>query len=301
MSTVTAHRSGTVVLAGRPNVGKSTLLNALVGQKLSIVTPKAQTTRQRIAGVLTRPRFQVVLQDTPGLGARAGGRLNAAMQREAVAGVAGSDAAVLVVAATRWTAEDDAALAALRAAGCPIVLAVNQIDRVRPRAKLLPVLERHAGRHPFAAIVPVSALRSENLERLLDAIVAQLPEAGPLYPENQVTDRSERFLAAEVLREKLMLALRDELPYGIAVEIERYAETLDGRIEIDAVIWVERAGQRKIVIGKAGERLKAIGRAARIELNELLGRRVHLATWVRLRRDWTRDDRLLRQLGHEPP
>ena len=301
MSESTGYRCGTVVLAGRANVGKSTLLNALVGQKLSIVTPKAQTTRQRVAGVLTQPGFQLILQDTPGFGAPAGRRLNQAMHREAVAAIATADAAILITAATRWTFEDDAVLAQLVAAGVPIVAAVNKIDRVRPKERLLPHLETLSARHPFAAIVPVSALRAENLKRLVDVVVALLPAAAPLYPEDQVTDRNERFLAAEVVREKLMLALHDELPYGIAVEIERFEDTPDGRIEIDAIIWVEREGQRKIVIGSAGEGLKAIGRAARMELNELLGRRVHLATWVKLREDWTDDAGMLRRLGHDPP
>ena len=301
MSAAIGHRCGTVVLAGRPNVGKSTLLNALVGQKLSIVTPKAQTTRQRIAGVITRPGFQLILQDTPGFGAPAGRRLNQAMHREAVAAIATADAAILIAAATRWTAEDDAVLAQLAAAGTLIVVAVNKIDRVRPKERLLPYLETLSGRHPFAAIVPVSALRGENLARLVDAIVVLLPEAAPMYPEDQVTDRNERFMAAEVVREKLMLALHDELPYRIAVEIERFEDTPDGRVEIDAIIWVEREGQRKIVIGSKGEGLKAIGRAARMELNELLGRRVHLSTWVKLREDWTDDAGMLRRLGHDPP
>ena len=299
MSASAGHRCGTAVLAGRPNVGKSTLLNALVGQKLSIVTPKAQTTRQRIAGVLTRPGCQLILHDTPGFGAPAGRRLNQAMHREAVAAIATADVAVLITAATRWTAEDDAVLAQLAAAGRPIVVAVNKVDRVRPRERLLPVLDALSRRHSFAAIVPVSALRGQNLERLVAEIVALLPEAPPLYPEDQVTDRNERFMAAEVLREKLMLVLHDELPYGIAVEIERFEETPDGRVEIDAVIWVEREGQRKIVIGSRGEGLKAIGRAARLDLNQLLGRRVHLATWVKLREDWTDDAGMLRRLGHD--
>ena len=301
MNAPAGHRCGTVVLAGRPNVGKSTLLNALVGQKLSIVTPKAQTTRQRIAGVVTRPEYQLILHDTPGFGAAAGRRLNQAMHREAVAAIATADVAVLITAATRWTAEDDAVLKQLVAAGRPIVAAVNKVDRVRPKERLLPVLDALSRRHSFAAIVPVSALRGQNLTRLVDAIVALLPEAPPLYPEDQVTDRNERFMAAEVLREKLMLALHDELPYGIAVEIERFEETPDGRVEIDAVIWVEREGQRKIVIGTKGEGLKAIGRAARLELNNLLGRRVHLATWVKLREGWTDDAGMLRRLGHDAP
>ncbi len=293
------HRCGTVVLAGRPNVGKSTLLNALVGQKLSIVTPKAQTTRHRIRGIVTDARRQLILVDTPGAGAPAGSRLQHVMSREAAAGVASADAALLIVAAPRWTPADDAALDPLRNAGIPVVLAVNKIDRVRPRTRLLPLLERAASKHEFAAVVPVSAERRENLERLVAAVSAQLPVGPPAYPPDQLTDRSERFLAAEVLREKLMLALSDELPYGIAVEIERFEATADGRTEIDAVIWVERVGQRKIVIGADGARLKAVGQAARLALNELFGRRVHLATWVKVREGWTDDDQLLRRLGHD--
>lgn len=293
-----AFRCGTAVLAGRPNVGKSTLFNAIVGQKLSIVTPKAQTTRHRIQGILTRPGFQLALQDTPGAGAAAGSRLAHAMGREAAAALAAADAAILVAAAPRWTDADGEALGRLVEARLPVVLAVNKIDRVRPRERLLPLLEDLARRHDFAAIVPVSAQTGENLERLVAAVAGLLPEGPAAWPEDQVTDRSERFLAAEIVREQLMIALSDELPYGIAVEIERFEETADGRTGIDAVIWVEREGQRKIVIGTRGERLKAIGRAARLALNQRLGRRVHLATWVRVRKGWSDDEGMLRRLGH---
>lgn len=296
-----AFRCGTAVLAGRPNVGKSTLFNALVGQKLSIVTPKAQTTRHRIQGIVTRPGFQLALLDTPGAGAAAGSRLAHAMSREAAAALAGADAAILVVAAPRWTSADGDALARLVEARLPVVLAVNKIDRMRPRERLLPLLEDLAGRHAFAAIVPVSAEQGENLDRLVDAVVALLPEGPAAWPEEQVTDRSERFLAAEIVREQLMIALSAELPYGIAVEIERFEEAADGRTQIDAVIWVEREGQRKIVIGTGGARLKAIGRAARLALNERLGRRVHLSTWVRVRKGWSDDPGMLRRLGHGTP
>jgi len=295
-----AHRSGAVVLAGRPNVGKSTLLNALIGQKISIVTHKAQTTRHRIRGILTRPGFQLVLLDTPGAGKPAGSRLSHAMNREAAAGVAGADVVLFMIAAPQYTPEDAAVLAGLRTSGLPIVVAINKIDRVHPRDRLLPLLERIAGEHDFAAIVPVSASRGDSLDRLLEVLVPLLPEASSLYPEGQVTDRSERFLAAEVLRGQLMLGLSDELPYGLAVEIERFEDLPDGRTEIDAVVWVERVGQRKIVIGAGGARLKAIGTAARMALNELLGRRVHLQTWVRVREGWTDDDRMLNRLGHDP-
>jgi GTP-binding protein Era len=294
-------RSGTVALAGRPNVGKSTLLNALVGRKISIVTPKAQTTRHRILGVVNRPGFQLALVDTPGSGAPAGSRLARVMGREAAAGIAAADAAILVVAAPRWTAEDRRSLAGLRKTGLPVVIAVNKIDLVRPRTLLLPLLERMASECDAVAVVPVSAERPENLERLLDVLAPLLPEGAAVWPEGQVTDRDERFQAAEVLREQLMLVLSDELPYGIAVEIERFETTDGGRTEVDAVIWVERIGQRKIVIGAGGARLKAVGRATRLALNQLLGRRVHLTTWVKVREGWSDDDRMLRRLGHEAP
>jgi len=299
VSEASVHRWGTVVLAGRPNVGKSTLLNALAGQKLSIVTPKPQTTRHRVEGAITGPGFQMILADTPGSGATGGSRLAHAMNREGDAALSAADAAILVVAAPRWTRGDDAALERLRRTGLPIVLAANKIDCVKPRMALLPFLERAAGKHDFSAIVPVSAYRGENLDALVRAAAAHLP-AGTADEAPAPLDRGERFAASEALREQLMLVLNEELPYGIAVEIERFEPTPDGRTEIDAVIWVEREGQRKIVIGTKGERLKSIGRAARLALNERFGRRVHLNTWVKVREGWSDDDRMLRQLGHEP-
>jgi GTP-binding protein Era len=299
VSTENAHHWGTVVLAGRPNVGKSTLLNALAGRKLSIVTPKPQTTRHRVEGLVTRPGFRMILADTPGAAAASGSRLAHAMNREGEAALGAADAVILVVAAPRWTAGDDAALARVARTGLPTVLAVNKIDGVRPRTALLPFLERAARRHEFAAIVPVSAARLENLEALVKAAAALLPE-GPADQAPPALDRGERFQAAEALREQLMLALSDELPYGIAVEIERFEPTADGRTEIDAIIWVEREGQRRIVIGTKGARLKAVGSAARLALNELFGRRVHLNTWVKVRQGWSDDDRMLQRLGHEP-
>jgi GTP-binding protein Era len=299
VSAGTYHRWGTVVLAGRPNVGKSTLLNALAGRKLSIVTPKPQTTRHRVEGLVTGPGFRMILADTPGAGAAAGSRLAHFMNREGEAALGSADAAILVVSVPRWTAADDAVLARLKRTGLPVLLAVNKIDRVKPRAALLPFLERAAGRHDFAAIVPVSAARGDNLDALVRAAASRLPE-GVAEEAPPARERGERFQAAETLREQLMLALSDELPYGIAVEIERFEPTADGRTEIDAVIWVERAGQRKIVIGAKGARLKAIGSATRLALNEHFGRRVHLNTWVKVKEGWSDDDRLLQRLGHEP-
>jgi GTP-binding protein Era len=297
--TAAAHRSGAVALVGRPNVGKSTLLNALVGQKVSIVSAKPQTTRHRIAGVVTRPGFQVTFLDTPGLHARATRRLNQAMNRAALGSLADADLLLFVVDATRWTPEDDAALGRVAGSGRPAILVVNKVDRVKPRDRLLPLLQSLSARHDFLEVVPVSALRADNLERLLALIAARLPEGPPAWPEDQVTDRSERFLAAEVVREKLTHVLRDELPYGLTVEIERWEEEAPDRALVGAVIWVEREGQRRIVIGERGERLKQVGQAARLELNELLGRRIHLELWVKVRENWADSESALRQFGYD--
>lgn len=294
-----AHRSGYVALVGRPNVGKSTLLNALVGQKVSIVSPKPQTTRHRIVGIVNGEGFQAAFLDTPGLHAGSGRRLNQAMIRAALASLADADVVLLVVDAARWTEEDDAALERVRQAARPVVLVLNKVDAVRPKESLLPVIERLSHLHEFAAIVPVSARRRENLERLLAAMAPLLPEGEAFYPPGQVTDRSERFLAAEVIREKLTLVLRDELPYGITVEIERWLEEPDGRTTISALVWVEREGQRRIVIGEGGERIRQIGRSARLELNRLLGRRVHLELWVKVREHWADSEAALRQFGYD--
>jgi GTPase len=294
-----AHRAGAVALIGRPNVGKSTLLNALIGQKLSIVSPKPQTTRHRIVGVLTRPDFQITFLDTPGLHTRSERRLNQAMNRAALGTLAEADLLLFVADATRWTGEDEAALARVRESGQPALLVVNKLDRVRPRERLLPLLEQLAAKHPFLEIVPISALRFDNVDRLVEVIAGHLPEGPPLWPEDQVTDRSERFLAAEVIREKLTRVLREELPYGLTVEIEGWTEEGESRLLLNAVIWVEREGQRRIVIGEGGELLKQVGQAARLELNELLGRRVHLELWVKIRENWADNEAALRQFGYD--
>ena len=298
--TETPHRAGLVALVGRPNVGKSTLLNALVGQKVSITSPKPQTTRHRIAGILTGAGYQAVFLDAPGLHTRQPRGLNRAMNRAALGSLADADLLLFVADATRWTEEDEAALERVRRSGKKSVLVVNKSDQVRPREKLLPLIERLSRRHAFDAIVPLSALKAENLERLLEVIPALLPESEPFCPGDQVTDRSERFLAAEVIREKLTLALREELPYGLTVEIERWEELEDGRLGIAAVVWVERIGQRRIVIGEGAARIRDVGRDARLELNELLDRRVHLELWVKVRENWADSDAALRQFGYDP-
>ena len=291
-------RSGFAALIGRPNVGKSTLLNALVGVKLSIVTPRPQTTRHRILGVLTLPQAQIAFVDTPGLHLKAARALNKAMNRTASAALAEADLVVLVVEALRFTPEDQLALERIVRAGRPAIAVVNKVDRVRPRARLLPYLAELAARHPFGAIVPVSALREENIAELRSIIAAHLPHSPPLFPAGELTDRSLSFRIAETIREKLTLELNQEVPYGIAVEVERVTEE-QGMLSVDAAIWVDREGQKPIVIGARGERLKRVGRAARLALNALLGRRLHLNLWVKVRANWADNARALRELGVE--
>jgi GTP-binding protein Era len=301
VSAAPQHRAGFVAIVGRPNVGKSTLLNALLARKLSIVSPKPQTTRHRILGVLHQPHFQLALVDTPGL--HAGGRrvLNRWMNRTAAASLADADLVAFVVEALRYTDEDEQVLERIRRAGRPAVLIVNKCDRVRPRSRLLPYLEQLARRHDFVEVVPVSALKQQNLAQLPELLAAHLPVCPPLYPAEQVTDRSQRFQAAEIIREKLTLRLQQELPYGLAVEIEELADTEDGRVGVRAVIWVERPGQKAIVIGEGGALLKEVGRAARLELNRLFGRRSHLELWVKVKENWADNASALQSLGYEGP
>jgi GTP-binding protein Era len=295
---VSAFHAGFAALVGRPNVGKSTQLNALVGEKLSIVTPRPQTTRHRVLGVVTTPAAQIAFVDTPGLHRGARRALNRAMNRTAAAALHDADVCVLVVEALRWTPEDDLALDRVRESGRPSIACVNKVDRARPRERLLPYMAALAGKHAFAEIVPVSASKRDNLDALAAAIGGLLPQSPQLFPAEQRTDRGLEFRIAETIREKLTVELDQELPYGIAVEIERTAEA-DGQLEIDAAIWVDRAGQKPIVIGARGERLKRVGRAARLELNRALGRRLHLTLWVKVREGWADSARALQQLGLE--
>jgi GTP-binding protein Era len=291
-------RCGFAALVGRPNVGKSTLLNALVGVKLSIVTPRPQTTRHRILGVCTSPQAQIGFVDTPGLHLKAGRALNRAMNRTATAALADADLAVLVLEALEWTREDELVLGRIARAARPAIAAVNKIDRVRPRARLLPYLAELGARHDFLAVVPVSALKADNIGDLRGTIAAHLPSSPALFPQDELTDRGLPFRIAEMIREKLTLELNQEVPYGIAVEVERLAEE-DGQLTVDAAVWVDRPGQKPIVIGARGERLKRVGRAARLALNGILGRRLHLNLWVKVRQNWADNARALRELGVE--
>jgi GTP-binding protein Era len=292
-------RSGFVALVGRPNVGKSTLLNAFVGQKLSIVTPRPQTTRNRLIGLLQLPDAQIAFVDTPGLHLGQKRALNRAMNRTAAAALGDADLALLVLEALRWTDEDELALDRIRDTHRPVIAVVNKVDRVHPRERLLPYMAELATRHDFRQIVPISARRGSNLDDLKRVIVAELPLGEAMFPADQVTDRSRDFRITETIREKLTLELVEELPYGIAVEIEQIETREDGQLRVAAVIWVDREGHKPIVIGADGSRLKRVGRAARLELNHLLGGRFHLTLWVKVREDWADDVRALQQLGLE--
>ena len=307
-----SHRSGSVAVIGRPNVGKSTLTNALVGAKVSITSNRPQTTRHRLLGIATfaagkdRPAGQIVLVDTPGLHKQQGkfsaSAMSRVMNRAARGALEEVDAALMVVEAGRWDEEDTLAYNVLRDAGIPVVLVVNKVDRLKDKAALLPFLAQVGQEREFAAVHPVSALKRNGLEALVKDVLGLLPEAPPAFGEDEITDRSERFLAAELVREQLMRQLGAELPYATTVEIEHFTteDSPKGELaRIGAVIWVERESQKAIVIGKGGARLKDIGSKARQQMEHLFGRKVFLETWVRVREGWSDDETALKALGYE--
>jgi GTPase len=291
-------RCGFVAIVGRPNVGKSTLLNALLARKVSIVSPKPQTTRHRILGIRNSEQSQIIFVDTPGLHSGGKRAMNRHMNRAAVTSLNDADVNLFVIDGPRWIDEDQRILEQLVQRGLPIILAVNKVDKITPRERLLPFIEEVARKAKFVEIVPLSALRRSNLDSLPELISKYLPLSPPHFPLDQVTDRSPEFQASEIIREKLTLRLHQELPYGLTVEIERFVEE-DGRLLVNAIIWVERAGQKAIVIGHGGEQLKEVGRSARIEMSELFGRSVHLELWVKVKENWSDSEAALRQLGYE--
>ena len=291
-------RCGTAAIVGRPNVGKSTLLNRLVGQKVSITASKPQTTRHRIGGVLSRDDAQIVFVDTPGLHRERRSAMSRYLNRTARGAVDGVDVAIFLVEALRWTDEDDDVRRALREARSPVLLAPNKIDRVPGRTALLPYLDRFQEGGEFDEIIPVSARRGENLDVLVNQVRVRLPVAPAMFPADALTDRSERFLAGELVREKLTRKLDQELPYRLAVEIERFRRR-KRLLHVCAVVWVERPSQKGIVIGKGGRVLKAAGAEARANMESLFGSRVHLEIHVKARAGWSNDERVLRSLGHD--
>ena len=312
MSKSPSYRSGSVAVIGRPNVGKSTLTNALVGAKVSITSNRPQTTRHRLLGIATfaagkdRPAGQIVLVDTPGLHKQQGkfsaSAMSRVMNRAARGALEEVDAALMVVEAGRWDDEDTLAYNVLRDAGIPVVLVVNKVDRIKEKAAMLPFLAEVGQDRAFAAVHPVSALKRNGLEALVKDILALLPEQPPMFGEDEITDRSERFLAAELVREQLMRQLGAELPYATTVEIENFTTEASPKGElarIGAVIWVERESQKAIVIGKGGARLKDIGSKARQQMEHLFGRKVFLETWVRVREGWSDDETALKAFGYE--
>ena len=298
MTTTDQSRCGYVAIVGRPNVGKSTLMNALVGEKVSIVTDKPHTTRHRIVGVLSADNAQAVFVDTPGHAPRTKRVLHRLMARAIHQAVDECDLALLVIEAKGMTRADRALVDTLRDKLDRTLLVVNKIDRLPSKSALLPLLDEVA-REPFAAFIPVSARRGDNLPALKAEILARLPEGPVLFPRDMVTDRDLKFRIAEVIREKLMEALHQEVPYGLAVEVEHLGHTDDDQRLVHALIWLERESHKPIVIGKGGAVLKAVGTAARAELRGLLDSRVHLELWVKVREHWSDSERELQRLGFD--
>ncbi len=293
-------RCGFVAVVGRPNVGKSTLINAIMGRKISIVSSKPQTTRHRILAVRTGEDEQIIFVDTPGLHRNAGRAMNRLMNRAAVSALADADLALFVVEATRWTAEDEDVLKRIRSSNVPCIALLNKIDAVHPKERLLEAMEAMSKRHEFLEIIPVSAKKRDNLDVLVSRIRDFLPESPPLFPAEMQTDRSPEFHAAEIIRERLTVHLRDELPYGLTVQVEQYVQDR-GRMTIHAVIWVERDSQKGIVVGSGGQMLKNIGREARLALARQLGQPVHLELWVKVKENWADSEKDLLGLGYESP
>jgi len=291
-------RSGYVAIIGRPNVGKSTLLNNILGMKLSITSRKPQTTRHQIIGVKTSDNIQTVYVDTPGIHQRRGTAINKYMNRAATSVLNDVDVILFVVQVKQWTEEDQAIIEKLKSVDCPVVLVVNKMDKLPNKKELLPLISDLSSRYDFAEIIPVSAMNGMNVDVLEQKIAPLLPENAYIYPQDQVTDRSMRFLASEIIREKLIRELGQELPYTSTVDIEKYIEDEDGLVRIHATIYVESNGQKAIIIGKKGARLKSIGTAARQDISKMIDAKVYINLWVKVREGWSNDERALRGLGY---
>lgn len=293
-------RCGFVAVVGRPNVGKSTLINTVLGHKVSIVTPKPQTTRHRILAVDTHDDYQAIYVDTPGIHRNAGKAMNRIMNRTAAHALKDADLVLFLCEATRWTAEDQDVLDRLESVRAPVIAVLNKVDRVEPRARVLEALAAMAGRREFAEIIPICARSRDDVRRLTALVPRYLPVSGPLFPDDMLTDRSDSFRIAEVVREKLMLALSQEVPYGLTVQVERLEQGEQG-LDVHAVIWVERESQKGIVVGRGGRVLKRVGRAARLEIKAVLGLPVHLELWVKVRDNWADSEQDLVRFGYEAP
>ncbi len=292
-------RCGYVAIVGRPNVGKSTLLNHILGQKISITSRKPQTTRHRLLGIKTEGDTQAIFVDTPGIhkGSESDKAINRYMNRAASSTITDVDVVVFVVERGIWTEEDEWVLEQVKRANCPVILAINKVDQIKDKSKLLPFLEDCNEKMDFAEIVPLSALNGTNLDNLEAGINQRLPRDIHFYPEDQVTDRSSRFMAAEMVREKIMRQLGEEIPYAMTVEIEDFKDS-GKSLHIHALILVEREGQKRIVIGNKGSRLKLIGQEARVDMEKMFDRKVMLKLWVKVKSGWSDDERALQSLGY---
>ncbi|MBR9829781.1 MAG: GTPase Era [Oceanospirillales bacterium] len=294
----TIQRCGYVAIVGRPNVGKSTLLNYILGQKLSITSRKPQTTRHQILGIHTEGDLQVVYVDTPGLHKDSTGKaLNRFMNRTASEALRHVDLVIFIVDRTAWTDEDQIVLDKLENVRCPVILAINKVDQLKDKDALLPQLDLLASKRHFDVIIPISAEKGHNVERLQSEVESRMPQGMHMFPEDQITNRSSRFVAAELVREKLMRNLGEEVPYGTTVEIEEFSH--DGNIlNISALILVERDGQKRIVIGDSGAVIKIIGRDARLDMERMFDTKVMLNLWVKVKRGWSDNERALQSLGY---
>ena len=291
------HRCGYTAIVGRPNVGKSTLLNRIIGQKLAITSHKPQTTRHSILGVKTTEDGQIVYVDTPGIHKRGDQPMNKYLNRTAKSALADVDLLLFVIEALRWTDEDDAVLKTIIKYGIPCVLIVNKVDRIKDKEELLPFLASVASKHAFIEIIPLSAMNGTNVTELEDKVLAAMPVGNNIYPDDQLTDRSERFFAAELVREQLTQRYSKEIPYALTVEIEGF-EVKKDVYHITTLIWVERKGQKNIIIGKNGEALKEVATQARREMEKFFGHKVFLKVWVKVKKSWSTDSKSLHQLGY---
>ncbi|MEZ8193309.1 GTPase Era [Vibrio cortegadensis] len=290
---------GFIAIVGRPNVGKSTLLNHILGQKISITSRKPQTTRHRIMGVETEGDYQAIYVDTPGLHIEEKRAINRLMNRAANSSLSDVNLVFFLVDGTHWTEDDEMVLNKLKKTDFPVVLCINKVDNVQDRNDVMHHMQAVSEKMDFLDVVPISAKNGKNIDVLRKHVHEHLPKATHHFPEEYVTDRSQRFMASEIIREKLMRFTGDELPYSVTVEIERFDYNPDNDgFHINALILVERTGQKKMVIGKAGEKIKTIGREARLDMEELFGRKVYLETWVKVKSGWADDERALRSLGY---
>ena len=290
-------RCGYVAIVGRPNVGKSTLLNHILGQKISITSRKPQTTRHRVLGIKTEHNIQAIYVDTPGLHQDSAKAINRYMNRAASSTITGVDVVVFVIEKDHWGEADEWVLEQVKRAQCPVILAVNKVDQLKDKSVLLPHLQFLGKQMDFDEIVPLSAVKGTNLDSLEACINKRLPEGIPLFPEDQVTDRSERFMAAELVREKIMRQLGAEVPYSMTVEIEEFRDS-GKSLHIGALILVEREGQKRILIGNKGSKLRLIGQEARVDMETMFERKVMLKLWVKVKSGWADDERALRSLGY---